>query len=64
MTIYTGKHIAAYCERHNLSRAKFAHRVGVKAGTVKAWEDGKSRPGKVAYRKIQALMRDDSEAQS
>lgn len=45
-------------DRLGLSREKFAHKIGVSAGSIYNWENGLSKPTDLALEKLNSLKKE------
>ena len=55
---FTPERFKALRKRFNLSQEEFAKKLGVSFTSVNRWENGQSKPSKLAQKKIETLIRE------
>lgn len=58
MSVWTKEAIKALRLRSGLSQEDFAHRIGTSFSTVNRWENGHSKPSRLAQRWLDRVERD------
>ena len=58
MSVWTKDAIKALRMRSGLSQEDFAHRIGTSFSTVNRWENGHSKPSRLAQRWLDRVERD------